>query len=192
MGELYHCRRIVLQLLLAVLLLQQAQPLRPPTSPDQQQDVSYTSPKGLHIMKHRVITQLPIVYRADNDTYEGSVTDPDTLQRLHRQEEYYSTLTYNLARPFVATITLLLEREGDRVDIVRNIHSHFRNKLRFVRLNRRATYKDMFQHAMEHYGGKTVIIVHADIELEAGFEKLRFSKFTEPTVIALVRSYRYC
>ena len=141
---------------------------------------------------YQVITQLPVLhtYTADSHQLNPSETNAETLVRIHRQEEYYSTLTYNLAKPFVAGITILLERASDEAEIRRNVHSTYVKKLNFVPIGRRTTYKDLFQYAGSVFPGKTVIITHADIELESGFERLAMSQLSEPTVVALVRSFR--
>lgn len=93
-----------------------------------------------------------------------------------RQNEYTYCLKKNLEYKYVDKIHLLLENENDLQELINNNIDINNNKLNIVRFCKRMYYKDAFEYANKFLQNKIVVLLHSDIYLESGFEKIKYMK----------------
>jgi hypothetical protein len=86
-----------------------------------------------------------------------------------RQREIDTCFLNNLENENIEEIHWLVESQED-IDYYRSIYLNLNyKKLKIFMINKRITYKDIFQHANQNLEGKNCIYLHADMELDRNF-----------------------
>ena len=93
-----------------------------------------------------------------------------------RQNEYTYCLKKNLEYEYIEKIHLLLEKENDLQELINNKININNNKLNIINFNKRMYYKDAFEYANQYLENKIVVLLHSDIYLESGFDKIKNMK----------------
>lgn len=115
-----------------------------------------------------------------------SKSDKDYELLCKRQEEYTYCLKKNLEYKFIEKIHLLIENNEDIDELKKNINIA-NEKLVIFRLNKRMYYKDAFEYANKFLNEKIVIVLHTDIYLLSGFDKIKL-KHLNNKLYALART----
>jgi len=89
-----------------------------------------------------------------------------------RQKEYTHCLKKNLEYNAIDKIHILLEDEKALEELKLEGIDITNNKLNIVRFYKRMNYKDAFEYANKFLNDKVVIVLHTDIYLTNGFEKI--------------------
>jgi len=89
-----------------------------------------------------------------------------------RQKEYTYCLKKNLEYDKINKIHILLEDDNDYEELKLEGIDINNDKLNLVHFNKRMNYKDAFEYANNFLKDKIVVILHTDIYLEEGFEKI--------------------
>jgi len=108
-----------------------------------------------------------------------------------RQEEYNFCLKKNLEFEQIESIHILLENEEDYEELSSTIDIKKYKKLVIFFLNKRMKYIDALKYANNNLNNKIVIILHSDIFLLSGFEKISIDNFKEKKMYALSRTNVY-
>lgn len=89
-----------------------------------------------------------------------------------RQKEYTHCLKKNLEYNAIQKIHILLENDDDFEELKSEGIDITNEKINIVHFNKRMNYKEAFEYANTQLKDKIVVIPHADIYLEGGFEKI--------------------
>ena len=104
------------------------------------------------------------------------INNPNYNLLTKRQNEYTYCLKKNLEYKYINKIHLLLENENDIQELIDNNININDPKLNIIKFNKKMLYKDAFEYANQFLENKIVIILHSDIYLESGFDKIKNMK----------------
>lgn len=105
-----------------------------------------------------------------------------------RQEEYNFCLKKNIENNVVKSIHILFENDED----VKEFDELNLNSEKIVKffLGKRLHFKDAFEYANKYLNNEIVIVLHSDIYLLSGFDKIKY-KHLNNTMLALARTNNY-
>ena len=106
-----------------------------------------------------------------------------------RQKELNECLINNTAKNFITNVILFLEGEGAQ-EIYNNL-TFEKKKILTILINKQLTYKDFFEYANNNLQDKIVVLIHSDILLCSGFEKIK-KKFLYKRLLAVARHTTSC
>ncbi|XP_031568992.1 uncharacterized protein LOC116303566 isoform X2 [Actinia tenebrosa] len=124
-----------------------------------------------------LVIQFPLLSNASSN---------DTGFARERQLEYIQTLQRNLAHPLVKRVHILCED----YQAMRFIKHHFKlnaQKIILKNIGHRLLYSDSLAYVSKQLLFKTCIIMHADIYIGKGFERLDPNILKQGTMYALTR-----
>lgn len=120
-------------------------------------------------------------------------TSLTAAQAQRRQGEYQVCLQRNAAHAHVAVVHLLVETDDDAAEVQKvqqTLDAAAAAKIRIVRLGKRMHYSDAFAFANEHLPGHVVVVMNADIWLDAGVDRVLAQRdvlFRDGSVLSLTR-----
>lgn len=110
-----------------------------------------------------------------------------------RQLEYDTCLRRNAEHAHVAAVHVLLENDTDATELnrcVASLDSVAAAKITGVSIGKRMHYRDAFMFANEHLADRVVVVMNADIWLDAGVDRVlaqRDTLFMNGNVLSLTR-----
>lgn len=97
---------------------------------------------------------------------------PDFNILQKRQEEYSYCLRKNLEYTGIRKIHVLIENDEDIVEMKEQGFDLEHTKLNIHMLGKRMNYRDAFHYANTFLDGRVVIVLHTDIYLTGGFDRI--------------------
>jgi hypothetical protein len=106
-----------------------------------------------------------------------------------RQLEINECLINNTQKKFITKLVLFLE--GNESKELYNSLNIDKSKIKTVLIGKQYTYKDLFEYANNNFKDEIVALIHSDVLLCSGFEKIE-KKHLYKRLLAVVRHSYYC
>jgi hypothetical protein len=106
-----------------------------------------------------------------------------------RQLEINECLVNNTQKNFITKVVLFLEGKDSKE--LYNTLKFVKSKITPVLIDKQYTYKDLFEYANNNFKNEIVALIHSDILLCSGFEKITKKHLYKRLLVAVRHSY-YC